>query len=146
MQQHAAALDMAEETIAEANTLMRAFDQAWDIGKHEFTTVGVDHAKLRVQRRKWVVGDLRFGRTHRGEKGRFAGIRQPDNAGIGDQFKPKPQRVFFARLAGIGIPRRAVGRTFEMRIAEAAIAAAQQHNLLRPGSVKSAISVDPSSS
>jgi hypothetical protein len=34
MQQHAAALDMAEEAVAEAVALMRALDQAGNVGEH----------------------------------------------------------------------------------------------------------------
>ena len=36
MQQHAAALDMAEEAVAEAGALVRALDQAGNVGEHEF--------------------------------------------------------------------------------------------------------------
>ena len=39
MQQHAAALDMAEEAVAEADALMRAFDQARNVGEDEFAAV-----------------------------------------------------------------------------------------------------------
>ena len=39
MQQHAAALDMAEEAVAEAGAFMRAFDQAGNVGEHEFAAV-----------------------------------------------------------------------------------------------------------
>jgi hypothetical protein len=35
VQQHAAALDMAEEAVAEAGALMGALDQAGDVGEHE---------------------------------------------------------------------------------------------------------------
>ena len=47
MQQHAAALDMAEEARAEAGALVRALDQARDVGQHE-----VD-ARPRAPRRGW---------------------------------------------------------------------------------------------
>ena len=36
MQQHARALDMAEEAVADADALMRAFDQAGNVGDDEF--------------------------------------------------------------------------------------------------------------
>ena len=36
MQQHRAALDMAEEAVAQAGALMRALDQAGNVGEHEF--------------------------------------------------------------------------------------------------------------
>ena len=39
MQQHAAALDMAEEPVAEAGAFVGALDQAGNIGQHEFAAV-----------------------------------------------------------------------------------------------------------
>ena len=39
MQQSAASLDMAEKAVAEAMPLMRALDQAGNIGQHEFAAV-----------------------------------------------------------------------------------------------------------
>ena len=36
VEQHAAALDMAEEAVAEAGALVRSLDQAGDVGEHEF--------------------------------------------------------------------------------------------------------------
>jgi hypothetical protein len=36
MQQHAGALDMAEEAVADADAFMRAFDQARNVGQNEF--------------------------------------------------------------------------------------------------------------
>ena len=130
MQQHAAALDMAEEAVAEAGALMRALDQAGNIGQHEFAAVGIHDAELRMQRGEGIVGDLRPRRADLGEEGRLAGIGQADEAGIRDQFQPQPDPALLAGLAGIGVARRAVGRRFEMRIAEAAIAALGEHEFL----------------
>ncbi len=87
MQKHAAALDMAEEMIAEAEAFMRALDQPRNIGEHEFAAVAGDDAELRMQRREGIIGDLRLGGGDRGEEGRFAGIGQTDEAGVGDQFQ-----------------------------------------------------------
>ncbi|MGY3645783.1 hypothetical protein ACVWW2_001074 [Bradyrhizobium sp. LM4.3] len=106
---------------------MRAFDQTGDVRQHEFATVGIHDAELRMQRGEGIVGDLRLGRADLGEEGRFAGIGQADEAGIRDQLQPQPDPALFAGLAGIGIARRAVGRGLEMRVAEAAIAALGQH-------------------
>ena len=127
MQQHAAALHMAEKAVAEAGALMRAFDQARNIRQHEFAAVDVDHAELRMQRGEGIVGDLRLGGADHREEGRLAGIGQADQAGVGDQFEPQPDPALLADLAGIGVARRAVGRGFEMRVAEAAIAAFGEH-------------------
>ena len=49
MQQHAAALDMAEKAVAEAVAFMRAFDEAGNVGEHEFAPVAGDDAELRMQ-------------------------------------------------------------------------------------------------
>ena len=54
-----------------AETMARvcAFDQAGDVGQHEFAAVDVDDAELRMQCRKGIVGDLGLGRTDSGEEG-----------------------------------------------------------------------------
>src|SRR5579864_3240936 len=83
MQQHTAALDVAEEAVAEADALMSALDQAGNVGEHEFAAADVDDAELRMQGGERVIGDLRLGGADRGEKRRFSGVRQADDAGIG---------------------------------------------------------------
>ena len=123
MQQHAAAFGVAEEAVAEADAFMRAFDQAGQIGEHEFALVDAHDAELRMQRGERIVGDLRLGGADRGEEGGLAGIGQADQAGVGDQLQPQPDGALLAGLAGIGAARRLVGRGLEIGIAEAAIAA-----------------------
>ena len=110
MQQHAAALGVAEEAVAEADAFMRAFDQAGQVGQHEFALVDAHDAELRMQRGERIVGDLRLGRGDRREERGFAGIGQADQAGIGDQLQPQADGALFAGLAGIGVARRLVGR------------------------------------
>ena len=131
MQQHPAALDMAEKAVAETEALVGAFDQARNIRQHEFAAVDRDDAELRMQRGEGIIGDFRLGGADGGEEGRLAGIRQADQAGIGDEFQPQPDGALVARLARIGVARRAVGGGFEMRVAEAAIAALGEHGTLR---------------
>ena len=130
MQEHAAAFDMAEKTVAEPDTLMCALDQAGNVGQHELAAVAVDDAELRMQRREGIVGDLRLGRAHRREKGRFARVGQPDNAGIGNQLEAQPDGELLAGLAGIGVAWRPVGRALEPRVAEATVSAAREHHPL----------------
>ena len=81
-----------------------------------------------MQRGERIVGDLRPRRAHRGEEGRLAGVRQADDAGIGDQLHAQPDGALLAGLPGIGVARRAVGRALEARVAEAAVAALGQHD------------------
>src|ERR1700753_568954 len=122
MQQHPAALDMAEKPIAEAGPFMGALDQPRNIRQHEFAAVDINHPELRMQRRERIVGDLRLRRAHLGKEGRLAGIRQSDQAGIGDQFEPQPDPALFAFLARIGVARRAIGGRLEVGVAEGGIA------------------------
>ena len=104
-----------------------------------------DHAEIGMQRRERIIGDLRLRRGDGGQEGRLAGIGQADQAGIGDQLQPQPDPALHALEAGIGAARRLVGRGLEMGVAEAAIAALGQQDLLA-GRVRSAISVSLSSS
>ena len=130
MQQHARALDMAEEAVADADAFMRAFDQAGNVGDDEFARVDAGDAEAGMQRGEGIVGDLRLGRGDRRQEGRLAGIGQADQAGIGDQLQPQPDRQLLAGQAGIGAARRLVGRGLEMLVAEAAIAALGQPEAL----------------
>jgi len=110
-----------------------AFDQARNIGQHEFTAVDVDHAELRMQRGERIVGDLRLGCADGGEEGRFAGVRQADDSCIGNQLEPELDGEFGPGLTGVGMTRCAVGRSFEMSVAEAAIAAMRERDGLTDG-------------
>ena len=108
--QRAAALDMAEEAVADTGAFMRAFDQARDVGEHEFAALVADDAEIGMQRREGIVGDLRLGGRDAREESRFAGIRQADDADIGDQLQPQPDPFLLALEARIGAARRLVGR------------------------------------
>ena len=94
-----------------------------NVGQHEVARGRAHHAEVGVQRREGIVGDLRLGGAHRGQEGRLAGVRQADDAGIGDQLQPQPDGQLLAGLARVGAARRLVGRRLEMRVAEAAVAA-----------------------
>ena len=124
---------------------MRAFDEARQIGEHEIGAVDAHHAELRGQRGEGIIGDLGLGGGDAREKRRFACIGQADKPRIGDQLQFEDDGFFLGRLARIGIGRRLVGGTLEMRIAEAAIAALSRRTPLT-GAARSQISVSPSSS
>jgi hypothetical protein len=127
MQEHGTSFDMPEEPRSKPRTLVRAFNQARDVGEHEFLCDREPHhTQLRVQRGERVVRDLRPRRRHRGKERGFAGIRQPYQPRIGDQLQPQPDRALLAGPAFVGAPRRPVGRGLVVGIAEPAVAAAQQ--------------------
>ena len=133
MEQDAAALHMAEETVAEPGAFMGAGDEARNVRQHEFAAIDRDHAELRMQRGEGIIGDLRLCRAHGGEQGRFARIGQPDEAGIRDQLEAQPDGALLAGEPGIGMPRRAIGRGLEMGVAEPAIAALGEHHAVADG-------------
>ena len=134
VQHDRATLDMAEEAVTEAGALMRALDQAGDVGEHEFLGHRQpDDAELGMQGGERVIRDLRVGRGGGGEKGRLPGIRQSNQSGVGDQLQAQPDPALLARPAFGRLARRPVGRGLVMRVTEAAIATAQQrHALTRP--------------
>ena len=101
-------------------------------------------AELGLERRERVVGDLRPRARDRRQKGRLAGIRQADQAGVGQQLEPQPEPALLARLARRRLARRAVGRRLEVAVAEPAGAALRQdHGLLRRRQVGDARSCRP---
>src|SRR6516162_6438094 len=126
VEDHRAALDMTEKPRANSRTLAGTLDQTREVGQREFLVVDSYDAELRLQGRERVVGDLGPGVRDRGKEGRLAGIRQADETDIGDQLQAQPDPGLMAGPAGIGAPRRAIGRALVMRVAETAIAALQE--------------------
>ena len=105
MDEHRAALDVAEELVAEAVTFVRAFDEAGDVGDDEgLVVVGADDAEVRDERGEGIVGDLRLGGADDGDQRRLAGVRQSDEADVGDQLQLDEQ---LALLAGVAVLREA---------------------------------------
>ncbi len=74
--------------MAEASPVCGTFDQSGNVRQHEpAARPQIDHAKSGVQRREGIVGN--FGRRggYNAQEGRFAGIRQTQQACIRDQFQ-----------------------------------------------------------
>jgi hypothetical protein len=101
-----------------------------NIGEHKFASVNVHNAELRIERREWIIGDLRLGGADCSKERRLPGVRQSDDTGIGDEFEPQTNGVLLTRETGIGATGRAIGRSLEVRVTEAAVAAARQHDAL----------------
>ena len=98
-----------------------------------------------MQRGEGIVGDLGLGRADGCQERGLAGVRQADDAGIGDQLEPQPDGQLLAGLARVGVARRLVGRRLEMRVAETAVAAPARCGRDRPAACSSASSVSWSS-
>ena len=107
VEQHASALDMAEEAVADAGALGRALDQAGNVGEHELAALVADDAELRAERRERIVADLGRGVGDRVEEGRLAGVGKPDQADVGEQLQAQPHPHLLARhrRSGAGAER-----------------------------------------
>src|SRR5271156_5782092 len=131
MRDQARTLQMFEETRAEADAFMRAFDQARNISHHKRAPVtgrgiwiGGDHAEMRFQGGERIGRDFRTrGRDARNQRG-FYGVRETDETDVRQQLQFKPQREFFAGLAIFVLAWSLMPGPDEMRIAIAAAAVA----------------------
>ena len=104
-----AALNMAQETVANANAFGSASDKAWNIGQHEFTRLMVNNAQLRARGGERIIANLRLGIRHLVDERRFARVRHADKAHISQQFQPQPDISFFAGPTWTMFARGAVG-------------------------------------
>ena len=122
---------MAEEAVAQAGALVRALDQAGDVGQHELLVADIDDAEVGLQGREGIVGDLGLGarttRPGRSTCRRWAGPTSPASA---ISFSRSQTQRSSPGQPGSALARRAVGRGLEVGVAEAAVAAAQQDDAL----------------
>ena len=89
MDEHRAALDVRQELVAEARPLGGALDQPGDVGEHGLPLLALDRAENRRERREGVVGHLRRRPRQPREQRGLAGVRQPDEPGVGEQLQPQ---------------------------------------------------------
>src|SRR3954447_18262637 len=108
MQQHATALDVTEEAVAEADTLVRILNESRQVGEDELALVDAHDSELRMQRGERIVSNLGLRGADCCEKGRLAGVRQSDEPGIRDQLEAKPDGALCAGQSGIGVAWRLV--------------------------------------
>ncbi len=131
MQQQARALQVPEKANTEADAVGGALDQPGNVGDDETAMRREAHdPEVRVQRRERVVGDLRPRRRDRANEGRLAGVRQAEQADVGDDLELEAELELLARRARRGFARRAVGRTLEARVADTVEAAAGDEDAL----------------
>jgi hypothetical protein len=129
-------LDMTEERVAEPGTTARALDEPRHVrdGRSPLVVATEVHdAEVRLERRERVVRDLRRGRGESGEDRRLSGIREADEPDVGDQPEIEPQPLLRAGLAFLGVLRRLVRGGLEVRVSEAAAAAAGDEGRLADG-------------
>ena len=111
MHEQPRALDVPQELDAKAVPLVRAFDQAGNIGDDEGRVIIVraHDAQVRLERGERIIGDLGLGGRDARDQRRFAGVRKSDQPDIGQQLQFQPQMSFFAGPAVLVLGRRLMG-------------------------------------
>src|SRR5690606_38845046 len=125
------ALDVAEEPEPEPAPLVRALDDPRDVGDDERPVPRqLDDAQVRLERREWILRDLRARGRDRGQERRLPCVRLADEPDVRDQLQLQGDPPFLARLALLPPPRRAVRWCDERRVPAPATAASRDHQLL----------------
>ena len=143
--EHAAALDVPQEVVPEAPVLRRVGDQAGHVGDDEAAGLGVlvgvelsavahaQDAEVRAQRREAPRADLRVGAAEAAEERALARVREADEADVGRLLVLERHEHRLARAALQRDLGRAVLLEHEVRVAEAAAAAAREEHAGRVG-------------
>ncbi len=105
--EHARALEVREELVAEPDAFAGALDQAGDVGDRQLAAVGrVDGSQDRLERGKGVLGDLGPGIGDAPQKRGLARVREPRQRCVRHQLEPELERPLVTRQPGLGKARR----------------------------------------
>ena len=131
VQQQARALQMLEEAVTQTGAFRRAFNQPRNIRDHKAAgIVHPHHAQVGMQRGERIIRHLGTRRRHRADKGGLARVGHAQQAHVRQHLQLQLQSALLALLARRALARRAVGGGFEMDVAQAALAAARNHDAL----------------
>ena len=123
-------LDVGEEVVPQARALVGALDQPGDVGDDELAIVALERPEHGLQGRERVGRHLRVGAREAREQRRLAGVRQADEADVGEQLEVQVDAALLPGQAALGQPRRLPRRGLEARVAAPAGAAARDRDLL----------------
>ena len=134
--QQAAAVDVAQEVVAQAGAFAGALDDAGDVRHDEADTlVHVHHAQIGVEGGEVVVGDLGVGLAHHAQKRGFAHVGEAHQPHVGQQLQLQHHVVGLAGQARLGKAGHLAGGGGEMLVAPAAAAAPAQDEGLIVGHI-----------
>src|SRR5579884_3166361 len=134
--EHARALDVGQELVAQPRPRAGALDQSGDVGDHELAILELERPEHRLERREWVPGDLGVRAGQAREQRGLARVGEPDQPNVGQQLQLERQPALLPRETPLGEARRLVGGTREALVAAPARAAAGHHRALPgPGEV-----------
>src|SRR6266404_5047578 len=132
MDQQPGSLDVSQKLSAEAGALVRAFDQAGNVGNHEAHFMGCvanrDDSEIRLERGKRIIRNLRARRGNSRNQSGLSDIGISDEADIGEQLQFETQRALFAGASFFMLARGLMGGGLEAGVASSAAAAAGDHD------------------
>src|SRR5437867_2696540 len=103
MKENAGALDVSEELNAQTMTEMSAFDQTRNVGDDEgFVAVDGNDAELRLERREWVVRNLRACRRDARNQSGLADVGIADQPRVRQKLQLQSKILFFTESAVLG--------------------------------------------
>src|SRR5262245_12806834 len=127
MQQQLRPFEMPEKPVTKSVSFVRAFDQSGNVRNDEGVEVTkIDHTQVRFQRREWIISNLRSRRRNSGNESWPAGIREPDEANIGEQLQLHLQFDFFAGTSLLMVTRRTIRRRRKVSVPKSAAPTARR--------------------
>lgn len=121
------ALDVAEEAVAEARALVRALDEAGNVGNDEGLLVGRfadgDDTEVGLESGEGVVGDFGFGGGDARDERGLAGVGIADEGDVGEDFEFEAEGEFFAGVAHFVLAGSLMGGGGEVLVAATAATA-----------------------
>ena len=101
MHENARSFDVAQEFVSQADAVMRALDQPGQIGQHEGPFAADCHqAKIGMFGCERIVGNFRLRLRQSAQQRGFAGVRQANESGVGDDFQFQDDPAFLAGVPG----------------------------------------------
>ena len=129
--QHAGALQMAQESDPQPRAGVGSLDQPGDVGQREHQTVlQLRDPQVGMQRGERIGGDLGVRAGEGTQQCRLARVGQPDQAHVSDQLELQVDASLLARFAQLGCAGSAPGCGGEARVAAPTAPAARHH---KPG-------------
>ena len=123
MNQNAGPLDVPQKLVPQARAGMGPFNEPRNIGEHKMPIQAhLHHAKVRILRRKRIIGNLRPGFRQSAQERALAGVGFADDADVGDDLQFEEQLSFFTFASGRMIARGAIRRRLEPRVSFARFA------------------------
>src|SRR3984957_5608543 len=137
MHQQARTLHMLQKSDAKSGAFVRPFDQSRKVrddkrSAHFFarSAVGVDHAKIRLQRRERIIRDFRPRSGNHRDQRRFTSVRKTHKSNISEQSQLEPEMALCPFAPVFMFAWRLMPRLREMLIAATSMASmCYQHAL-----------------